>query len=179
MILIQGGDTGVAVAHASISGGHTSTAPAWMSALASSWRLAAFVWLKDPSKRQQKWLNGNIITHPRKPLSIDVSQSIVENKREASMFPYHSMVYRKWNSTSTVTGYIQELPAISKTGHPKILVSILASLKTMLSARKKHSVHYSSLKLFGMETEDLIKLWKSITSRQSNISMLRFRLRVS
>ena len=61
-----------------------------------------------PSKRLQRWFNGDIMTNPRKPLSSDVLQSIVADKREASMLAYHGMVSRKWNSTNTVTGYIRE-----------------------------------------------------------------------
>ena len=37
----------------------------------------------------------DITTHPEELLSSDVSQSIEVNKCEASMFAYHSMIYRK------------------------------------------------------------------------------------
>jgi len=94
---------------------------AWMSALASSWRLAVF----GSSKRLQRTLNGDIMTQSGKPL---VSQSIVASKWGPMRLLCHSTICRKWTSTYTVTG-IQELPAISEMqGIPKFLFHLMESL---------------------------------------------------
>ena len=101
---IQGGDTGVAVARCVrmknpyVKKGtpplppetpRMDVSPSFILTV-SSLRLK-----KLPSKRLQRWFNGDIMTNPRKPLSSDVSQSIVADKREASMLAYHGMVSRK------------------------------------------------------------------------------------
>ena len=116
MSSIQGGSTGVAVARCVriklpyIKKGTLLLAPEspHMDDYPGFFLMVSSLWFKDlSSKRLQRWFDGDTMTQSGKPLSSDVSQSIVVNKCEVSMFAYHSMICRDKLSYKTNYNHIE------------------------------------------------------------------------